>query len=112
LWHQLARWAEGGEISVGTSGGNSHTIAGMPREFRYAPPLTANTLVIGVTQSGETADALAATMEKTASVRSTARYQPRLLGITNRGDSSLATLVKTNQPILSEVMFIKIVRPF
>jgi len=33
-------------------------------EFRYAPPLTANTLVIGVTQSGETADTLAAlTME-------------------------------------------------
>jgi len=33
-------------------------------EFRYAPPPTANTLVIGVTQSGETADTLAAlTME-------------------------------------------------
>jgi len=59
----LARWA-GGEISVGTSGGNSHTGA-VCLEFRYAPPpLTANTLVIGVTQSGETADTLAAlTME-------------------------------------------------
>jgi len=39
-------------------------VAGIPTgavclEFRYAPPLTANTLVIGVTQSGETADTLA-----------------------------------------------------
>jgi len=45
-------------------------VAGIPTQvqyaqFRYAPPpLTANTLVIGVTQSGETADTLAAlTME-------------------------------------------------
>jgi len=36
----------------------------MPRNFNAPPPLTANTLVIGVTQSGETADTLAAlTME-------------------------------------------------
>jgi glucosamine--fructose-6-phosphate aminotransferase (isomerizing) len=42
-------------------------LSGIPRsvfyasEFRYAPsPLSSNTLTIGVTQSGETADTLAA----------------------------------------------------
>jgi glucosamine--fructose-6-phosphate aminotransferase (isomerizing) len=76
-------------------------LAGIPTlvqyasEFRYAPPpLTANTLVIGVTQSGETADTLAAlTMEKQRRSDQLHQYQPRLLGITNRPDSSLATLV-------------------
>ena len=76
-------------------------VAGIPTqvqyssEFRYAPPpLTANTLVIGVTQSGETADTLAAlTMEKQRRLDQLPQYQPRLLGITNRTDSSLATLV-------------------
>jgi len=65
-------------------------------EFRYTTALTANTLVIGVTQSGETADTLAAlTMEKQR--RSDQLYQPRL-GITNRIDSSLATLVNHRHP--------------
>lgn len=76
-------------------------LAGIPTqvyyasEFRYAPPpLTANTLVIGVTQSGETADTLAAlTMEKQRRSDQLPQFQPRLLGITNRADSSIATLV-------------------
>ncbi|HEY9795303.1 MAG TPA: glutamine--fructose-6-phosphate transaminase (isomerizing) [Leptolyngbyaceae cyanobacterium] len=76
-------------------------IAGIPTmvqyasEFRYAPaPLTANTLTIGVTQSGETADTLAALeMEKRRRFGQLPKYEPRLLGITNRLESSLAQLV-------------------
>ena len=76
-------------------------LAGIPTtvqyasEYRYAPPpLTANTLTIGVTQSGETADTLAAlAMEKERRAELLPQYQPRLLGITNRPDSSLAALV-------------------
>ncbi|MEM9136394.1 MAG: glutamine--fructose-6-phosphate transaminase (isomerizing), partial [Cyanobacteria bacterium P01_F01_bin.42] len=64
-------------------------------EFRYSPtPLMANTLTIGVTQSGETADTLAALeMEKTRRLDQPAAYQARLIGITNRPESSLARLV-------------------
>lgn len=64
-------------------------------EFRYAPaPLTANTLTIGVTQSGETADTLAALdMEKQRRAMHGGDYQARLLGITNRPESSLGQLV-------------------
>ncbi|MFM2063749.1 MAG: hypothetical protein RLZZ507_3420 [Cyanobacteriota bacterium] len=64
-------------------------------EFRYAPtPLTANTLTIGVTQSGETADTLAALgMEKDRREGREAKYQARLLGITNRPESSLGNMV-------------------
>ncbi|MBD2295030.1 glutamine--fructose-6-phosphate transaminase (isomerizing) [Anabaena sphaerica FACHB-251] len=64
-------------------------------EFRYAPaPLTANTLTIGVTQSGETADTLAAlAMEKERRHGRQAKYQARLLGITNRPESSLGNMV-------------------
>jgi glucosamine--fructose-6-phosphate aminotransferase (isomerizing) len=64
-------------------------------EFRYAPPpLTANTMMIGVTQSGETADTLAAlTMEKERRNGKPPKYQARLLGITNRLDSTLAQMV-------------------
>lgn len=69
-------------------------------EFRYAPaPLMPNTLTIGVTQSGETADTLAALdMEQTrrrqgVEERGDDRYAPRMLGITNRADSSLSRLV-------------------
>jgi glutamine---fructose-6-phosphate transaminase (isomerizing) len=64
-------------------------------EFRYAPtPLTANTLMIGVTQSGETADTLAALeMEKQRRAGRSPKFQSRLLGITNRPESSLAQLV-------------------
>ena len=62
-------------------------------EFRYSPPpISANTLTIGVSQSGETADTLAALrMEKE---RRDSMENPNFsfhqLGITNRLDSSLA----------------------
>jgi glucosamine--fructose-6-phosphate aminotransferase (isomerizing) len=64
-------------------------------EFRYAPPpLTANTLIIGVTQSGETADTLSAIhMEKERRTNQPDAFRPRLLGITNRAQSSLTRLV-------------------
>jgi glutamine---fructose-6-phosphate transaminase (isomerizing) len=76
-------------------------LAGIPTtvqyasEFRYSPPpLTPNTLAIGVTQSGETADTLAALeMEKRRRIDQTPALQPRLLGITNRPESSLGNLV-------------------
>ncbi|KEF40938.1 MAG: glutamine amidotransferase [Cyanobium sp. CACIAM 14] len=77
-------------------------LAGLPTavfyasEFRYAPPpLAPHTLTIGVTQSGETADTLAALLmeqERRALVADPA-YAPRLLGITNRPESSLGRLV-------------------
>jgi glutamine---fructose-6-phosphate transaminase (isomerizing) len=64
-------------------------------EFRYAPaPMTPNTLTIGVTQSGETADTLAALeMEKQRRTNQPPAFQARLLGITNRPESSLGHLV-------------------
>jgi len=76
-------------------------LAGIPTavqyasEFRYAPtPLTPNTLTIGVTQSGETADTLAAlAMEQKRRADQTTALQPRLLGITNRPESSLGRQV-------------------
>jgi glutamine---fructose-6-phosphate transaminase (isomerizing) len=76
-------------------------LAGIPTqvhyasEFRYAPPpLTPNTLIIGVTQSGETADTISAmSMEKDRRADQPAAYQPRLLGMTNRLQSTLARLV-------------------
>ncbi|WP_250855428.1 glutamine--fructose-6-phosphate transaminase (isomerizing), partial [Anabaena sp. PCC 7938] len=76
-------------------------LAGIPTqvqyasEFRYAPsPLTANTLTIGVTQSGETADTLAAlAMEKERRQGKESKYQARLLGITNRPESTLGNMV-------------------
>jgi glutamine---fructose-6-phosphate transaminase (isomerizing) len=76
-------------------------VAGIPTqvhyasEFRYAPsPLTPNTLTIGVTQSGETADTLAALeLEKQRRADRTDAYQSRLLGITNRTESSLGRMV-------------------
>ncbi len=76
-------------------------LAGVPTqvqyasEFRYAPaPLTPNTLTIGVTQSGETADTLAALgMEKERRQGLESKYQVRLLGITNRPESSLGHMV-------------------
>ncbi len=61
-------------------------------EFRYAPPpLSPNTLTIGVSQSGETADTLAALRmekERRASAKDT-NFTFHQLGITNRIDSSL-----------------------
>ena len=62
-------------------------------EFRYAPPpLSPNTLTIGVSQSGETADTLAALrMEKQRrDATKDANFSFHQLGITNRIDSSLA----------------------
>ncbi|MBW4622645.1 MAG: glutamine--fructose-6-phosphate transaminase (isomerizing) [Cyanosarcina radialis HA8281-LM2] len=81
-------------------------LAGIPTmvqyasEFRYAPsPLTPNTLSIGVTQSGETADTLAAlAMEKERRAAycqngNRPSFQPRLLGITNRPESTLGQMI-------------------
>jgi len=76
-------------------------LAGIPTnvyyasEFRYAPPpLLPYTLTIGVTQSGETADTLAALeMELGRRIHQPDAFQPRLLGITNRTESSLGRLV-------------------
>ena len=65
-------------------------------EFRYSPPpLLPNTLTIGVTQSGETADTLAAlNMEiKRREAIGKHNFQPNLLAITNRTDSSIGRLV-------------------
>ena len=62
-------------------------------EFRYAPPpLSPNTLTIGVSQSGETADTLAALrMEKERRhATNDPSYAFHQLGITNRLDSSLS----------------------
>ncbi len=65
-------------------------------EFRYSPPpLAPNTLTIGVTQSGETADTLAALAmeaERRACVADPA-YASRQLGVTNRAESSLSRQV-------------------
>ncbi|NMG11528.1 glutamine--fructose-6-phosphate transaminase (isomerizing) [Brasilonema sp. UFV-L1] len=76
-------------------------LAGIPTqvhyasEYRYAPsPITPNTLTIGVTQSGETADTLAAlAMEKERRQDKEPKYQARLLGITNRSESTLSHMV-------------------
>jgi len=77
-------------------------LAGMPTdvffasEFRYGPPpLSPHTLTVGVTQSGETADTLAALAMEQERRRAVAdpAYAPRLLGITNRPESSLGRLV-------------------
>jgi glucosamine--fructose-6-phosphate aminotransferase (isomerizing) len=66
-------------------------------EFRYAPPpLAPHTLTIGVTQSGETADTLAALAMEAERRRALGddAYAPRQLGITNRPESSLARQVE------------------
>ena len=65
-------------------------------EFRYAPPpLAPNTLTIGVTQSGETADTLAAlSMDaKRRQAHDQPGFAPKQLGVTNRTESSLARQV-------------------
>ena len=62
-------------------------------EFRYSPPpLLPNTLTIGVTQSGETADTIAAIdMEiKRRSSIEDETFKPNLIAITNRIESSIA----------------------
>ncbi|MEC9029324.1 MAG: glutamine--fructose-6-phosphate transaminase (isomerizing), partial [Cyanobacteriota bacterium] len=65
-------------------------------EFRYAPPpLAPHTLTIGVTQSGETADTLAAlTMDaQRRQAHGEPAFAPRQLGVTNRPESSLTRQV-------------------
>ncbi|WP_373478627.1 glutamine--fructose-6-phosphate transaminase (isomerizing) [Geminocystis sp.] len=64
-------------------------------EFRYSPtPVMRNTITIGVTQSGETADTLAALeMERQRRSVLTSEYHPRILGITNRPESTLGSMV-------------------
>ncbi|MBO0349292.1 glutamine--fructose-6-phosphate transaminase (isomerizing), partial [Phormidium pseudopriestleyi FRX01] len=70
-------------------------LAGIPTsvnyasEYRYAPaPLRPYTLAIGISQSGETADTLAAlAMENQRRTGLSAAYKARLLGITNRPES-------------------------
>lgn len=71
------------------------TVVNYASEFRYAPPpLRPHTLTIGVTQSGETADTLAALdMEKQRNLSTTLSSQSKLLGITNRPESTLGNLV-------------------
>jgi glucosamine--fructose-6-phosphate aminotransferase (isomerizing) len=76
-------------------------LAGIPTmveyasEFRYAPsPIVPNTLTIGVTQSGETADTIAALeMERERRASLERQYQARLLGITNRPESTIVQIV-------------------
>lgn len=72
------------------------TVVHYASEFRYSPtPLIANALTIGVTQSGETADTLAALdMEQSRrKTKAEASFAPRMLGITNRPESSLGRLI-------------------
>ncbi|MEL7008398.1 MAG: glutamine--fructose-6-phosphate transaminase (isomerizing) [Cyanobacteria bacterium J06588_4] len=75
-------------------------IAGIPTtvdyasEFRYSPkPIIPNTLTIGVTQSGETADTIAALESERARRASLEpRFQAKLLAITNRAESTIAQI--------------------
>lgn len=72
------------------------TVVHYASEFRYSPtPLIANALTIGVTQSGETADTLAALEMEQArrSANDNDGFAPRMLGITNRPESSLGRMV-------------------
>ncbi len=65
-------------------------------EFRYSPPpLAPHTLTVGVTQSGETADTLAAlAMEaRRREAHGDPAFAPRQLGVTNRPESSLSRQV-------------------
>ena len=65
-------------------------------EFRYSPPpLLPNTLTIGVTQSGETADTIAAInmeIKRRSSIEDT-NFKPNLIAITNRNESSIGRLI-------------------
>ncbi len=96
-------WTTTQQISIVACGTSWHAslvgkfvleqLAGIPThvhyasEYRYAPPpVQPGTLMIGVTQSGETADTLAALTEGQ-------ERGERLLGITNRPESSVGRLV-------------------
>ncbi|MDJ0577725.1 MAG: glutamine--fructose-6-phosphate transaminase (isomerizing) [Xenococcaceae cyanobacterium MO_234.B1] len=75
-------------------------LAGIPTtvdyasEYRYSPkPVIPNTLTIGVTQSGETADTIAALeMEQARRSKLDSKFQPQLLAITNRPESTIGQL--------------------
>jgi glutamine---fructose-6-phosphate transaminase (isomerizing) len=71
------------------------TVVHYASEYRYAPtPLMPHTLTIGVTQSGETADTLAALeMEQKRRSQKSVEFRPRMLGITNCSESTLGHLV-------------------
>ena len=75
---------------------NLPTMVQYASEFRYSPsPMIRHTLTIGVTQSGETADTLAALEmeQKRRQESSDPALTPRMVGITNRPESSLSRLV-------------------
>ncbi|WP_019506812.1 glutamine--fructose-6-phosphate transaminase (isomerizing) [Pleurocapsa sp. PCC 7319] len=63
-------------------------------EFRYSPkPIIPNTLTIGVTQSGETADTIAALeSERARRADLEPKFQAKLLAVTNRAESSIAQI--------------------
>ena len=75
-------------------------VAGIPTtvdyasEFRYSPkPIIPNTLTIGVTQSGETADTIAALESERARRASLEpKFQAKLLAVTNRAESTIAQI--------------------
>ena len=75
-------------------------LAGIPTtvdyasEYRYSPkPVIPNTLTIGVTQSGETADTIAALeMEQARRSKLDSKYQAQLLAITNFPESAIGQL--------------------
>mgnify|MGYP001795182768 CR=1 FL=1 len=72
------------------------TVVHYASEFRYSPtPMIGHALTIGVTQSGETADTLAALdMEQTRrAAKGDQAFAPRMLGITNRPESSLGRMI-------------------
>ncbi len=71
-------------------------------EFVSAPlPLVANTLTIAITQSGETADTLAAVATERDRQSSQNPSPSWLLGITNQPESALANLVDFTLPTLA-----------
>ena len=75
-------------------------VAGIPTtvdyasEFRYSPkPIIPNTLTIGVTQSGETADTIAAIeSERARRADLEPKFQAKLIAVTNRAESSIAQI--------------------
>ena len=107
------------EIHILASGSSRHAglvaqvwleqLAGIPTrvragsEFSENPlPMTAQTVTIAVTQSGETADTLAAlALDQARRSQQAAAYQGRSLGITNHPDSSLGSSVDVVIPTLA-----------
>ncbi|VEP18166.1 Glutamine--fructose-6-phosphate aminotransferase (isomerizing) [Hyella patelloides LEGE 07179] len=75
-------------------------LAGIPTtvdyasEYRYSPkPVIPKTLTIGVTQSGETADTIAALeMERARRSKLDSKFQAQLLAITNRPESTIGQI--------------------